>query len=152
MHFLRWLFDAESGRRIEHPVLGEAVYIKAKLGSYWEVETEVTGTPFTLTVDSEDRAEPSEAQVVFFQRYAGEPSLAFMKAAPLLIPEFERWTKRPIASEWQCDLSFVAMSVPTDGNERSTYELSFDGPRGARSAHFVCTVEGGEVRRVEVST
>lgn len=152
MGLLSWLLDTESGHRIEHPVLGEAVYFKAKLGSYWEVETEVGDVPFTLIVDAESRVEPSEAQVAFFQRYASEPDLAFAKAAPLLAPEFERWVKRPLPSEWQRELSFVGMSVPMNGDEQLKYELSFEGPRGTGTAHFVCTLEHGVPTKVEVST
>jgi hypothetical protein len=152
MRFLRWLFDTESGSRIEHPVLGEAVYFKAKLGSYWEIETEVAGRPFTLIVDSEDRAEPTEAQVAFFQRYAAEPGLAFTTVASMLVPEYERWTNHPFPSEWQRELFFVGMSVPLNGDEQSKYELSFEGPRSSGSAHFACTVERGIATIVEVST
>lgn len=152
MRFLRWLFGTESGHRIEHPVLGEAVYFKAKFGSYWEVETEVAGTPFTLIVDSEDRAEPSQAQVAFFKRYAAEPGLAVAKVLPLLTPEYERWTKRPFPGAWQNELFFVGMSVPLNGDEQLKYELSFEGPRGPDSAHFVCTVVNGAAATIEVST
>jgi hypothetical protein len=152
MRFLRWLFDIESGSRIEHPVLGEAVYFKAKFGSYWEIETELAGRPFTLIVDSEDRAEPTEAQVAFFQRYAAEPSLAFAKAAPVLMPEYERWTKQKFPSEWLRELAFVGMSVPLSGDEQLKYELSFEGLRRGALAHFVCTVEQGVATSVEVST
>lgn len=152
MRLLSWLFDTESGNRIEHPILGEAVYIKAKFGSYWEVETEVEGIPFTLIVDSEDRMEPTAAQVAFFERFAAEPGLAFAKVAPLLVPEYERWTKHAFPSEWRNAVSFVGMSVPLEGSEHSKYELSFEGPRGAGSAHFACTVEHGTTTEIEVST
>jgi len=156
MRLLNWLFnslfDTESGTRIKHAVLGEAVYMKAKSGSYWEVETEVQGKPFSLSIDAENSEEPTQAQVAFFERYAADPDLAFSKAAPLLVPEFERWTKHPFSGYWRTELSFVGMSVPLNANEQSEYELAFEAPRAAGTPHFACKVEHGAVTYVEVST
>lgn len=137
---------------MKHTVFGEAVYMKAKHGSYWEVDTEVQGSPFSLSIDVENREEPTQAQVAFFERYAADPDLAFVKVAPLLVPELERWTKRPFAGDWRTELSFVGMSVPIDANEQSKYELAFEAPRAAGTPHFACMVEHGAVTYVEVST
>lgn len=156
MRLLNWLFDPlfdkESGTRIEHPVLGEAVYVRAKHGSYWEVPTEVHGRPFSLAIDVENLKEPTQDQVAFFERYAADPTLAFAKVAPLLVPELECWTKRPFEGDWRDELSFVGMSVPVSANEDSKYELSFEALRATGTPHFACIVEHGAVTHVEVST
>ena len=152
MRFLRWLIDTESGKRIEHPALGEAVYFRAKLGSYWEVETEVNGWPFTLIVDAENLEEPTENQIEFFQRFASAPDLAFDRVSSQLIPAYTDWTKLPFPEVWQEEISFVGMTVPRSGDERSKYELCFEGPRGKRAAHFACKLVDGRVADVEVST
>ncbi len=152
MRFLRWLLDRETGTRIEHPVLGEAVYFKAQFVSYWEVETEVKGFPFTLILDAENLEEPSQGQVEFFQRFASDPDMAFRIVSPLLIPNYEKWTKEPLPPTWQEKLSFVGMSVPRSASQNASYELSFDGPRGKQAGHFVIKVINGSPASVEVSS
>jgi hypothetical protein len=152
MRFLRWLIDTESGKRIEHPALGEAVYFRAKLGSYWEVETEVNGWPFTLICDAENLEEPTDIQVEFFQRFASAPDLAFDRVSSHLIPAYTDWTKLPFPEVWRDEISFVGMTVPRSGDEQSNYELCFEGPRGKRAAHFACKLVDGRVAEVEVSS
>jgi hypothetical protein len=152
MRFLRRLLDRQTGTRIEHPVLGEAVYFKAKFGSYWEVDTEVGAWPFTLILDSENLEEPSPSQVAFFQRFASDPDVAFRIVSSLLIPTYEKWAKEPFPKVWQDKLSFVGMSIPRPANESLTYELSFEGPRGERAGHFAFKVTNGGVASVEVSS
>ena len=48
----RWLFGT-APTRIEHPVFGQAVLIETPRGSYWEVETKVTGKTFTVTIETD---------------------------------------------------------------------------------------------------
>lgn len=46
MGFLQRLFSFGGGRRrISHPVFGELLLMPAKLGAYWEGETELQGPP-----------------------------------------------------------------------------------------------------------
>jgi hypothetical protein len=152
MRFLRSLIDTESGTRIEHPALGEAVYFRAKLGSYWEIETEVDGWPFTLIVDAENLQEPTEAQVNFFRKFADSPELAFERVSSHLIPAYSDLTKQPFPESWREEITFVGMTVPLSGDEKSKYELCFEGPRGKDAAHFACKLVGGTVVELEVST
>ncbi len=86
MGFLQRLFSFGGGRRrISHPVFGELLLMPAKLGAYWEGETELQGRPFTLAIEAPGEAEPVPAQVAFFERYTQDPDAAFEKAADLLV-------------------------------------------------------------------
>jgi hypothetical protein len=81
MGLLQRIFRSNYGRRIEHPVLGEALLVRAKKGAYWEVETEVAYKAFTVSIEAPDEADPSQEQVAFFERYAKNPNLAFLQSS-----------------------------------------------------------------------
>ncbi len=153
MGFLRRLFSFGGGnRRISHPVFGELLLMPAKLGAYWEGETELQGRPFTLAIEAPGEAEPGPAQVAFFERYAQDPDAAFQKAADLLVGEYEQWLRKPFPADWREALAWVALSIPADGDERQPWDLSFECLQdGAARRHFTCYFERGIADRVEVS-
>ena len=150
MSFLKRLLFGNPPKRIEHPVLGEALLVKAKFGSYWEIETEVSGKRFTVTIDITDDSEPTEEQVKFFQQFAQSPERAFEIAKPLLVPEFERQTRRPFPHQWQDAFEFVGMSVPIAGDERNPWDLSFECIEDCGCRLFTCLFEGGSLARVQI--
>jgi hypothetical protein len=150
MDLFKRLFFGKAPSRIEHPVLGEALLIEAKLGSYWEIETEVAGKPFTLTVETVHNQEPTEQQVDFFRRFSEHPEQAFAKAKILLVPKFEKWTRSPFPENWRDAFEFVGMSVPLGGDEHNPWDLSFECLKNRERHLFTCSFEQGEPRYVQV--
>jgi hypothetical protein len=150
MNFLQRLFRSETGRRIEHPVFGEALLIRAKAGSYWEVETEVARKPFTVSIEAPDEAEPSAEQVAFFEKFAQNPDLAFSRASSLLVVEYEKWVRKPFPGEWTTAFTFVGMSVPAMADENNPWELSFECLQDRGRHMFTCAFEAGEPISVQV--
>ncbi|WFP52289.1 hypothetical protein PL263_09740 [Methylomonas sp. EFPC3] len=150
MGLLQCIFRSNHGRRIEHPVLGEALLIRAKNGAYWEVETEVARKAFTVSIEAPDEADPSPQQVAFFERYAKNPSLAFSRAQPLLIAEYEKWLRKPFPSDWTEAFEFVAMSVPVAADEHNPWELSFECIQDRERHLFTCTFERGAPSGVQI--
>jgi hypothetical protein len=150
MNFLQRLFRSGTGRRIEHAVLGEALLIRAKTGSYWEVETEVAQKVFTVSIEAPDEAEPSAEQVAFFERFAQNPDLAFSRAKSLLVVEYEKWVRKPFPSEWTSAFEFVAMSVPARADENNAWELSFECLQDRERHMFTCTFDAGKPSSVQI--
>jgi hypothetical protein len=150
MTFLQRLFRSGQGRRIEHPVLGEALLIRAKNGSYWEVETEVAQKAFCVSIEAPDEADPSPEQVAFFERFANNPHLAFSKAQTLLVAEYEKWVRKPFPTAWTEAFEFVGMSVPVAADENNPWELSFECLQDRERHLFTCTFEGGAPSGVQI--
>lgn len=150
MGFLSRLLFGEPPRRIEHPVFGEALLMPAKQGSYWEVETEVEGKPFTVAIETTGDQEPSQAQTEFFKRFANDPDLAFARAAALLIPEYVKWAREPFPPNWREGFVFTGMSVPLGGDERNPWDLSFECLKDRGGHLFTCTFENGQPRELQV--
>lgn len=152
MKFLRKFFDLDSGQRIEHPILGEAVYVQTKQGASWEFETEINDQSFTLIIDAIGQQQPTPAQVAFFLRFSERPQLAFDIAASALAAAYERWTRTPLSDTWQDELRFVGMTIPSNADPNASFELSFEGPPESNSPHFACTVKEGRTVAVDTST
>ncbi len=121
----RFLFG-KSPPRIEHPVLGEALLMSTKNGSYWEVETEVAGQPFTVLIETVGDQKPTQTQVEFFQSFANDPGLAFKRSSSLLIPAYLKWTREPFPNNWMDAFLFAGMTVPLAADERNPWDLSFE--------------------------
>ena len=150
MSLIKRLLFGNPPKRVEHPVFGEALLMKAKLGSYWEVETEVAGKPFTIAIETTGEAEPTQDQVKFFELYSQSPDLAFTLAAPLLVPEFEKWTRGAFPKQWQEAFEFVGMSVPIAGDEQNPWDLSFECLRDRGRHLFTCSFKGGRPAYVQI--
>ncbi len=150
MGFLRRMLFGKPPRRIEHPVFGEALLMSAKLGSYWEVETEVGGKPFTVAIETTDEQEPSEAQAEFFKKFADNPDLAFQRASALLVPEYEKWVREPFPANWREGFAFTSMSVPLRGDEQCPWDLSFECLKERGGHLFTCTFENGVPKELQV--
>ena len=150
MGLLQRIFRSSYGRRIEHPVLGEALLIRAKKGAYWEVETEVAQKAFTVSIEAPDEAEPSQQQVEFFERFAKNPNLAFSRVQSLLVAEYEKWVRKPFPNNWTDAFEFVGMSVPVAADERNPWELSFECLQDRERHLFTCTFERGAPRGIQI--
>jgi hypothetical protein len=150
MSFLQRLFRSNYGRRIEHPVLGEALLIRAKNGSYWEVETEVAQKAFSASFEAPDEADPSPQQVAFFEMFANNPGLAFSKAQPLLVGEYEKWVRKPFPADWTKAFAFVGMSVPIGADETKPWDLSFECLQNRERHLFTCTFADGAPSGVQI--
>jgi hypothetical protein len=150
MGFLKRLFFGKPPKRIEHPVLGEALLIETKSGSYWEVETKVAGRTFSVTVETVGDQEPTEAQVKFFEQYSRDPDSAFRKASALLVPEYEKWVQETFPSRWQEAFEFVGMSVPVAADERNPWDLSFECLKDRGRHLFTCSFENAAPTWVQV--
>lgn len=150
MGFLSRMLFGKPPRRIEHPVFGEALLMPAKYGSYWEVETEVAGQPFTIAIETTDEQEPSRAQVDFFNRYANNSDLAFRRAALLLVPEYEKWVREPFPDSWREAFKFTSMSIPVAGDEQNPWDLSFECIKDRDGHLFTCSFRNGAAVELQV--
>ena len=150
MGLLYRLFFGNPPRRIEHPVFGEALLMSLKQGSYWEVETEVGGKPFTVAIETIDEQEPTPAQAEFFRRFTDDPNLAFDRASALLIPEYVKWVREPFPANWRDGFVFTGMSVPLDGDDHNPWDLSFECLKDRDGHLFTCTFEDGNPKELQV--
>ena len=144
MGLLSRLLFGKPPHRIEHPVFGEALLMSAKQGSYWEVETDVAGKPFTVVIETTDDQEPSQAQAEFFKKFTDDPDMAFSRASVLLVPEYVKWAREPFPTKWRDGFAFTGMSVPLDGDERNPWDLSFECLKNRHGHLFTCTFENGQ--------
>ena len=96
------------------------------------------------------RLTPSPAQVAFFERFAKNPDLAFLKARPLLVAEYEKRVRKPFPAEWTTAFEFVGMSVPAEANELNPWELSFECLQDRERHLFTCSFEAGAPSGVQI--
>lgn len=150
MNFFKRLFFGKSPRRIEHPVFGEALLIETKRGSYWEVETELAGKPFTVVIETTNGSEPTDEQVIFFERYSLSPDRAFEIVRSLLIPKYEKWTRITFPSDWKEVFEFVGMSVPVSGDANNPWDLTFDCLKDPGGHSFTCSFENGQLVNIQI--
>jgi len=150
MSFLSRLFFGNPPRRIEHPVFGEALLMSTKHGSYWEAETDVSGKPFTVAIETTGEQEPTQAQAEFFKKFTSDRNLAFNRASELLVPEYVKWAREPFPTDWRDGFVFTGMSVPLDGDDRNPWDLSFECLKDRDGHLFTCTFENGRPRELQV--
>jgi len=150
MGFLSRLIFGKPPRRIEHSVFGEALLMSAKHSSYWEVETDVGGKPFTVAIETTNEQEPTQAQAEFFKKFADSPDLAFQMASALLIPEYEKWVREPFPANWRDGFAFTSMSIPLLGDEQNPWDLSFECLKDRAGHLFTCTFENGKPKELQV--
>jgi hypothetical protein len=150
MGFLQRMFGSKQGRRIEHPVVGEALLIRLPSGPYWEIETEVARKAFSLAIEAPDEADPTPEQIAFFQRYANDPDLAFSLARALLVAEYARWVRAPFPAKWTDAFVFVGMSVPAHADSNNPWELVFECLQDRNRHLFTCIIKDGTPTTVQI--
>jgi hypothetical protein len=150
MGLISRLLFGKPPRRIEHAVFGKALLMAAKHGSYWEVETEVAGKPFTVAVETTGDEEPTQAQANFFKKFADNPDLAFQMASGLLVPEYEKWVREAFPSNWREGFAFTSMSVPLRGDDQNPWDLSFECLKDQGGHLFTCTFVNGTPKELQV--
>jgi len=131
-------------RQESHPVFGCLLLSTGKHGSYWEAEPLLRGDSISVSIEIAGEELPSEAQTLFYERLTANPDVVFAKAAPLLVPEYEKWSRRPFPDNWRTAFKFVGMSIPVAGLELNPWELSFDCLTDRAGHMFTCYfIDGG---------
>ena len=135
-----------------HAYFGEMVLFAFKDSdkSCWEAEMECDGERLTVAIDAPDRTGPSEGQVDFARRLLSDLDAAFARAQPLLVPEYERWHNESFPTAWRVALNFVGFSVPTDGDERNAWELSYESLRDPGRHQLTCYFIDGQPHHVTI--
>ena len=149
MSFLTRLLSGRT-RQVIHPVLGKILLFKAKRGPCWEAEPIVRGEAFSVSVETMDEMPPTDDQVRFYEAWSNDPDAAFAKAAPLLVPEYEKWLRQLFPERWQTAFKFVGMTVPIGGIETNPWELSFDCLTDKSGHMFTCYFEHGHPTSVSI--
>jgi hypothetical protein len=150
MNILRWIFSSEAPRQIQHPVFGQAIFFRSKGGGYWEADIARGDEQFTVIFEAPDESAPTDRQVSFFQQFFENHALAFDAAAPLLVPEYEKWCRRAFPASWRDAFKFVGMTVPADGNPESPWDLSFDCLHDTAGHQFTCYFENSKPTSVSI--
>lgn len=147
------LFARISGRhkrQESHPVFGSLLHFTDKRGSYWEAEPLLRGDPISVAIEIAGAELPSEAQALFYERLTADPDIVFAKAAPLLVPEYEKWSHRPFPDNWHTAFRFAGLSIPVAGSEFKPWELSFDCLTDRAGHMFTCYFIDGKPSYVTI--
>lgn len=137
-------------RQESHPVFGRLLLFTGKRGSYWEAEPLLRGDPVSVSIEIAGEELPSEAQTVFYERLTADPNVVFEKAAPLLVPEYEKWARQPFPNNWQTAFKFVGLSIPVRGSELNLWELSFDCLTDRAGHMFTCYFIDGKPSHITI--
>lgn len=127
-----------------------AIFFRSKRGSYWEAGVAQSGGDFSVSIEAPDESEPTGQQVSFFQKFYKNQTFAFDVAAPLLVPEYEKWCRRSFPVDWRDAFKFVGMTVPVDGDPKRPWDLSFDCLHDAAGHQFTCYFEHGKPVSVSI--
>jgi hypothetical protein len=149
MSFL-WRLFGKLPKYVEHDVFGKCLFMRAKAGGYWECETVLNGSPFTVIIETFQEAPPSAEQSQFYREIVGDPDAAFERGASLLVQEYIEWTGQPFPASWTTAFKFVGMTVPLEGSATNDWDLSYDCLSDDARHMFTCYFVGGRPSYVVV--
>ena len=123
-----------------HPYFGEIVFygFKDQGKCYWECEVECEGNKVFVGIESPDESQPSDEHVEFTKKVILDLDSAFSLAAPLLIPEFEKWYNQAFPEVWRDAFTFTGMVVPSGAKETNDWELTFESLKDPNQHSFTC--------------
>lgn len=150
--FLKRLLFGPEPLTIEHPVFGKALLINTKSGPYWEAEPQFGNETLGVAIETVGAEPPTDVQASFYLGVTRDLDSAFAKAAPLLIPEYEKWIKQRFPASWRTAFQFSGMSVPLEGNINNPWELQFECLTEKQGQLFTCYFEQGSPRNVSIDT
>lgn len=135
-----------------HPYLGRMTLFAQRDNdqSYWECAVEFESEEIFIGVKVPNRTMPSNEQVQFLKDIMANPDIAFEKASPILIPEFETWHKQRFPKSWREAFKLVGVIIPAEANEMNPWELSFESKVDTVGHQFTCYFENGIARGVSV--
>ena len=110
----------------------------------------MNGERFAVIIETTGETPPSERQIQFYESIVGDADAAFARAATLLAPEYENWTRRTFPEQWRDAFKFVGMSVPLEGLDTNPWDLSFGCITDKEGHMFTCYFEAGRPSRVTV--
>jgi hypothetical protein len=150
MNLIKRFFGAVQPQQFHHPVFGKLLLMNTKKGSYWEAETNVNGETISVSIEAMNDALPSEEQTHFYNELVGDIDKVFAKAAPLLVPEYEKWTSSAFPDNWRDAFKFVGVSVPLAGLGTNPWQLSYDCLTDKAGHMFTCYFENGNPTYVSI--
>ena len=136
---------------IEHPVFGKLTLLRGNKGPFWMHDSYTQDDP-SISVGTVNEEPPSQKQVAFYQRITSDLDAAFAKVAPHVVPEYEKWMKRPFPNNWREAFLFAGIGVPLDGNGDNPWDLTFELRTDNKGFLFNCYFENGRVVHVGVDT
>lgn len=139
-------------QRQDHEFFGPMVLFATKkpTGSYWEAELDCEGRLISVAIESPKREEPSEAQVQFAKKITSNIDETFARTSSILVPEFEKWHQLDCPTNWRDALTFVGFSIPEDGDESHTWEVSFESLTDKSGHQLTCYFEKGSPSYVTI--
>jgi len=150
MSILRRLFFGREPQQLQHPVFGKLLLITTKTGAYWEGEPTVEGESIGLALETTKGEPPTEQQVEFYQRIINDLDATFSLAAPLLVPEYEKWLRAKFPENWREAFKFSGVSVPVGGLSSNPWELSCECISDRAGHLFTCYFEHGIPTHVSI--
>jgi hypothetical protein len=136
---------------IDHPVFGKISLLRGKNGPYWIHESFSDDEP-TISIETKAAEPPSEQQVAFYRRFAGNQDAAFARVAERLAPRYENLLKRSFPENWREAFALAGLGIPYDGNERLPWEMSFQLLTDNKGFLFTCYFENGALVNVGMDT
>lgn len=136
---------------MEHPVLGKLKLLQGKNGPYWMHDSYTYDDP-AISIDTVDEQPPSDEQVAFYQRIASDLDTTFARVAPSVVPEYEKWLKRPFPSNWRDAFTFAGIGIPLEGKEGNPWDLTFELLTDKLGYLYTCYFENGQLVHVGVDT
>ncbi|WP_296873535.1 hypothetical protein [Tibeticola sp.] len=151
LRFIRRLLDSKAKPKIAHPVLGPLQLEQGKRGPYWLREAYADGE-LTLSIDAEGEAEPTEAQVAFFNWINSDLESIYSQVAPELSSRHQGMQRKPVDADWHKTFRLVGISVPSDGNKLAPWDITFECLTDNSGNLYTCYFERGALANVSVDT
>jgi len=136
---------------IEHPVFGLITLDRCKNGWYW-MHDAYDDDELSVSIDTIDGAPPTEGQSNFYSKITLDPDSAFALTAPVIVPRYEEFFRRPFPQQWRLALKLAGLGVPVDGIEANPWDISFECLTDNTGHIFTCYFINGRPSHASLDT
>jgi hypothetical protein len=144
---LHRLWNGPETASVSSPVFGQMRLVEIRGKQWWESEVEIHSQVIAVSINTQDGALPSDAQVDFFNRALRDIDTLFDLVRPALGATYAE-IYGPLPDDWRSVLSFCGIEIPVDGKDENPWSVSFESSDD-RKGLYSCSIENREQNHVQ---
>jgi hypothetical protein len=152
MGFLSKLFNASSSRSMLHPVFGKLVLNRGKNGPYWLHEVYTGEESVSISIESPDGDEPTQAQVAFYQRVVSDLDVTVNSIREPLALRYKGMHRKELPADWTEAFKLAGVGVPATGDPCADWDISLECLTDRSGFLYNCYFKGAHLEHISVDT